>query len=227
MKISINGYIVPNEYKEVYDWFGIEACCPNDIKVAKAGGENELLEVTIGTCYGGSIFAGSEIGSEIASHKAGASIEITGLAASAASVIAMYAKSSMSPTAMMMVHNVSAMAEGDYHTMAKEADTLKQCNKSIAAAYTMKSGMSEADALSMMDKETWLTAAQAKEKGLIDDVMFGQSDPAQLVAAMSSGMLPRAVIEKTKSMLRDQQKPASPQAIDIARAKLNLIEKTI
>ncbi|MEL7609500.1 MAG: Clp protease ClpP [Bacillota bacterium] len=231
MKVNINGYIVPNDYKEVYDWFGIEAFCPNDLKSIKVAAA-EPLEVIIGTCYGGSIFAGSEIGAEIASHPHGATIDIMGLAASAASAIAMYAKNRMAPTAMIMVHNVSSVAEGDYHAMTKEAEILKQANAAIAAAYTMKSGMSLDDALKMMDKETWLTAAQAKEKGLVDEVMFETTDPAALVATAGAGMIPRAVIEKTKEMLAKLKAPVVPEpddsgTYDLAYAKLNFINKTM
>ena len=230
MKFNINGYIIPNEYKDVYDYFGYESCCPNDIKTAKVESNGEPLEVQIGTCYGGSIFAGSEIGTEIASHADGASIDITGLAASAAGVIAMFAHSRMSPTAMLMVHNVSGGAEGDYHAMDKEKSALMNANKAMAAAYVMKSGMSEKDALKMMDETAWLTAAQAKEMGLVDEIMFESVDPSQLVNSFGSGMIPKAVIEKTKAMLKNQQEQAptdQQKQIDIARAKLNLYEKMI
>ena len=203
MKVEIKGYIVPNDYKEVYDYFGIDATCPKDIADAIDQSGGEPLEVEITTCYGGSIFAGSDIYTALKAHKGGVSITITGLAASAASVIAMAGPSEMSPTAMMMVHNVSSEAEGDYHAMDKESSVLKQANKAMAAAYVSKSGMSEDDALKMMDKESWLTAAQAKERGLIDKVMFSDT----MVAAMSSGMLPKAVIEKTRAMLH----PAEPK----------------
>jgi len=226
MKLKINGYIVSNEWKPVYDFYGVESCCPNDITLAVTGKENELLEIEIGTCYGGDIFAGSEIGAAIKAHKGGASISILGLAASAASILAMYAPNEMSPTAMMMVHNVSSMAEGDYRIMSKESDTLKQCNKAMSAAYVMKSGMPEAEALKMMNDETWLTAAQAKERGLIDRIMF---DSSTLVASVGPGMIPKSVIDKTLKMLAD--KKATEQidntAMTIARAKLSLIEKTM
>lgn len=231
MKVNINGYIIPNEYKRVYDFYGYDSCCPNDIKKAKLSAVSESLEVKIGTCYGGSIFAGSEIGAEIASHAPGSSGEITGLAASAASVAAMYIKNlKMAPTAMMMVHNVSGGAEGDFHVMDKESNVLKQANRAMAAAYIMKTGMSEEEALKMMDKETWLTAAQAKEKGLVDGIMFEPSDPAQLVAAIGPGLIPKAVIEKTLKMMDEKQAEKSgkgTEAIDIARAKLDLIEKSL
>lgn len=232
MKVKINGYIVPNEHKPVYDFYGLEAFCPNDIKAAKSGSESEPLEVIIGTCYGGSIFAGSEIGAEIKAHPGGATIDVMGLAASAAGVIAMYAESRMAPTAMMMVHNVSSRAEGDYHVMDKESDILKQCNKAMAAAYVMKTGMSEAEALAMMNKETWLTAVRAKELGLVDAILFENADPDQLVASIGPGMIPKAVIEKTLKMLAEQKLPPAQLAggkkqFDLARAKLALIEKTL
>ena len=235
MKVNINGYIIPNEYKRVYNYFGVESCCPNDIKTAKATANGEKLEVSIGTCYGGSIFAGSEIGAEIKSHQAGAEIEITGLAASAASVIAMHAYCRMAPTAMLFVHNVQSVASGDYRAMDKESVVLQQCNKSIAAAYTMKTGMTEADALKLMDQESWITAQQAKEKGLVDEVMFENSS-SQLVAALGPGMIPEAVIKKTLAMLNEQEHeggdttptptPDNKNAFDLAYAKLNLTQKT-
>lgn len=232
MKININGYIIPNEYKRVYDYFKMDSCCPNDIKAAKLQAPGEPLDITIGTCYGGSIFAGSEIGSEIASHGPGSTGKIMGLAASAASVLAMYiGHLSMAPTAMMMVHNVSSYAEGDYHVMDKEKTTLISCNKAMAAAYVLKAGMTEDEALKMMDKETWLTAQQAKEKNLIDEVLFENTDPDQLVAAIGPGMIPKAVIEKTLKMLDEQESPESPpentMKISLARAKLNLIERSV
>lgn len=236
MKIEINGYIVPDEYKSAYEWYGIAAFCPNDIKQAKIKANGEHLEISIGTCYGGSIFAGSEIGAEIKNHSGGAAVEITGLAASAASVIAMFAKSKMSPTAMLMVHNVSSFAEGDWRVFAKESDTLKECNKAMAAAYVMKSGMSEVEALKMMNDESWLNAAKAKELNLIDEIMF-ESDPVQLVAALGPGMLPKAAIDKALKMIaekKSEREAADKTAqenrdteLTIARAKLSLIEKTI
>ena len=223
MKVKINGYIIPNEHKRVYDFYKMDSCCPNDIITAKSSAPNEPLEITIGTCYGGSIFAGSEIGAEIASHGAGSTGQILGLAASAASVIAMHIKTlSIAPTAMLMIHNVSSAAEGDYHTMEREKNTLVNCNKAMAAAYSLKSGMSEDEALKMMDKETWLTAQQAKEKGLVDEILFNDG---QLVAAIGPGMIPQAVIDKTLAMFAEQEPDNT--AVNLAYAKLNLIEKTI
>jgi len=219
MKIEVKGYVVGSDDKEIYDFFGISAIAPSDISSAIGDANGEPLDVEIGTCYGGEIYAGSEIYSALKAYKGGVNITITGLAASAASVIAMAGHCEMAPTAMMMVHNVSSYAEGDYHAMDKQSDTLKQANKAMAGAYTAKSGMSESDALAMMNKETWLTAQQALDKGLIDKVMF--SDSSQLVAAYSNGMLPRSVIEKTRNSLH----PAKPEPIEPPAIPENTADK--
>jgi len=178
---------------------------------------------------GGDIFAGSQIYTELKAYKGDVKIHIVGLAASAASVVAMAGKSDISPTAMVMVHNVSTLAGGDYHDMEKASEVLQEANKAIAAAYITKTGMSEKDALAMMDRETWLTAQQAVDKGLIDSVMF---ESTQLVASYNSGMLPQTVIEKVRNEIRNpfNSEPKATSQTDFlmqqeaAQAKLNLLK---
>jgi ATP-dependent Clp protease protease subunit len=218
IKINVKGAIVQNADKWIYDWFGIDATCPKDVTDAleKANGMPVDVEINSG---GGDIFAGSEIYTALRSYTGGVNIRIVGLAASAASVIAMAGKSEMSPTAMMMVHNVSSYAEGDYRDMDHQSEVLQQANKTIASAYVAKTGMTEKDALSMMDKETWLTAQQAVDKGLVDKVMF--SDSTQLAASYNSGLLPRPVIDKIRNQMKNPQ--AEKQA-DFLQAKLNLLK---
>lgn len=205
-KLEIKGYIVPNDDVEIYELFGYSVTCPADVRAVIETANGEPLDIEISTCYGGDIDSGSEIYSALKSYKGGVNIAITGLAASAASVIAMAGPSEMAPTARMMVHNVSTMAGGNYHDMDKTSEILQQADKSIAAAYMAKTGMSEADALAMMDKETWLTAQQAVDMKLVDKVMFAETGPQDLVAAMRMP-LPRAVIEKTREMLKNQKVP--------------------
>jgi ATP-dependent protease ClpP protease subunit len=126
---------------------------------------------------------------------------VVGLAASAASVIACAGKSDIAPTAQMMVHNVSTWAAGNYHDMDHASNMLKQANRAIAAAYTEKSGMSEKDALDLMDAETWITAQDAVDYGLIDKIAGSQNsiqdeDASVRLAASVGGMLPPSVINK-------------------------------
>lgn len=197
----------------IYSWYGIEATSPKDVTAVldRAGGQPVEVEINSG---GGDIFAGSEIYTALRAYKGEVNVYIVGLAASAASVIAMAGKSQMSPTAMMMVHNVSSYAEGDYRDMGHQSEVLQKANKTIAAAYVAKSGMSEKDALSLMDSETWLTAQQAVDKKLVDKVMF--SDQSRMAAAYN-GLLPQSVIDKAREQLTGTE-------AETLKAKLNLLK---
>lgn len=169
--INIRGDIVGNDDKWIYDWFGMDATCPKDITdTINSTADDEEIEVFINS-GGGSVMAGQEMYSAL-SQKKNVTIIIQSMAGSAASVVAMAGKSKISPVAMIMIHNVSICgASGDYHDMQKHAEILKQMNAAMAAAYTEKSGKGLDEILKMMDRETWLTANQCLEYGLVDEIM--------------------------------------------------------
>ena len=197
MKIDVKGAIVPDSDGWIYDWFGETYCSPSKVHAAldEANGEDVDIDINSG---GGDVFAGSEIYSAIRSYKGNVKIHVVGVAASAASVIACAAKSDIAPTAQMMVHNVSTFAAGNYHDMDHASEMLKQANRAIAAAYVEKAGMSEQDALDLMDAETWITAQDAVDYGLIDEIAGSQNGTGETVrlAASVGGMLPPSVIDK-------------------------------
>lgn len=200
MKIDIKGAIVSNDDAWIYDWFGETYTSPKNVSAAleEANGEDVDIEINSG---GGDVFAGSEIYAAIRAYPGTVNIHVVGLAASAASVIACAAKSDIAPTAQMMVHNVSTWAAGNYHDMDHASNMLKQANRAIAAAYVEKSGMSEKDALDLMDAETWITAQDAVDYGLIDKIAGSQNsvqdgDASVRLAASVGGMLPPSVINK-------------------------------
>jgi len=197
MKIDVKGAIVPDSDGWIYDWFGETYCSPSKVHAAldEANGEDVDIDINSG---GGDVFAGSEIYSAIRSYKGNVKIHVVGVAASAASVIACAAKSDIAPTAQMMVHNVSTFAVGNYHDMDHASEMLKQANRAIAAAYVEKAGMSEQDALDLMDAETWITAQDAVDYGLIDEIAGSQNGTGETVrlAASVGGMLPPSVIDK-------------------------------
>ena len=174
MDIYVNGTIVDSDDSWIYDIFDIENMSPAKFKDALKEADGNDVDIFINS-GGGSVFAGSEIYSMIQRYKGNVTIHVTGLAASAASVIACAGKCLMSATAQMMVHNVSAYAGGDYKNFDKMSEILKKANEAIAAAYVQKSGMSMQDALELMDVETWLTAKDALEYGLIDGIEENQN----------------------------------------------------
>ena len=104
-------------------------------------------------------------------------VQIDGVAASAASVIAMAGTTvRMSPTALMMVHNPWTTAMGDAEDMRKAIDLLSEVKESIINAYQIKTGLSRAKLSNIMDAETWLNAHKAKELGFCDEVLYEESD---------------------------------------------------
>lgn len=218
MKVNIKGPIVGNSDAWIYEWFGIEATSPSmvDKAIEKANGEDLEVEINSG---GGSVFAGSEIYTALKSYKGNVMVKIVGLAASAASVIAMAGKKvMMSPTAQMMIHNVSSCAEGDYREMEHTAEILKNANDTIANAYRLKTGKTQEELLRLMDNETWMTAQKAKELGFIDEVMF---EDIQLAASTSySGLLPPEVINKMRNTVKNPVQNES----DILISKLKFLK---
>lgn len=171
MQINVNGDIISNDDKWIYDWLGWDSTCPNDVKNALATkSENEKLTVLVNS-GGGSVMAGQEIYS-LLSGRNDVEIKVQSLAGSAASVIAMANHCEISPVAMIMIHNVSMSGvSGDYHDMQKNAEILRQMNAALASAYTAKTGKSNEEILKLMDKETWLTANQALEMGFVDGII--------------------------------------------------------
>ena len=205
-KVKVKGVIVSNDDKLIYDWFEMESTSPSDVEkeIEKANGAD--LEVEINS-VGGDVYAGSEIYTALKSYKGNVTTKIVGIAASAASVIAMAGKRVLiSPTAQIMIHNVSSCARGDYRDLGHEAEVLKNYNKSIASAYQLKSGMSEEELLQLMDAETWLTAKQALEYKLVDEVLF-ENDTISLVAGINtSRILPQEVIDKIRNTINNPLK---------------------
>lgn len=123
---------------------------------------------------GGSVFDASAIVMALAAHKGGVTAHIDGLAASAASWLALAAdKILMADTGMWMMHNASAYAWGEAKEMRKTADLLDAISGQIADSYKKRSKKKDEDIHNAMDSETWLTAEQAKQWGFVDEVVSG------------------------------------------------------
>ncbi len=222
MKINITGPIVSNNDARIYKWFGIEATSPSivDEALEKANGEDVEVEINSG---GGSVFAGSEIYTALKSYKGQVLIKIVGIAASAASVIAMAGDLIlMSPTAQMMIHTTTTYTSGDYREMEHTAEVLKNTDNTIANAYRLKSGKTQDELLEMMSHETWMTAEKAKELNLIDEIMF--EEELQLAASANyMGLLPAEVINKIRNIIKDPLNSGKDNA-DILMARFNYLK---
>lgn len=121
---------------------------------------------------GGDCIAASQIYSMLMDYKGDVTVKIDGIAASAASVIAMAGtKVLMAPTALLMIHNPATMAYGDYTEMQKAIEMLDEVKESIINAYEIRTGLSRAKLSHYMDSETWMNANKAIELGFADDVL--------------------------------------------------------
>ena len=126
---------------------------------------------------GGDCIAASQIYTMLMEYPHDVTVQIDGMAASAASVIAMAGtRVQMSPTSMMMIHNPFTMAMGDSEEMRKAIQLLDEVKESIINAYEIKTGQSRTKLSHLMDSETWMNAWKAKELGFCDEVMFAEED---------------------------------------------------
>lgn len=224
-RIDIRGRLIPNDYKWYYDWLEQDSTCPKDVKkVLDAAAPGDEVEVYINS-PGGVIDVGSEIYTMLRGRPE-VKIYITGEACSAASVIAMAGYCAMSPTALMMVHCVSSGQVGNHSDMEHMAEVLRTADQALCTAYMDKSGMSREEVLEMMERETWLTAGQAKEKGLIDAVMFENQEEELLpLTAGPIFILPsRSMLDKARRMMKEEaEKPKTENSVFLLQQKLNFL----
>lgn len=209
VKLKINGSIIPNSYKEVYEYFGLEGTAPKDIENALP--ENDDVEITINS-FGGSLSAGNEIYTSLMGFTGKVTIKVI-MAGSAASLIAMAGDDvQMSPVGQIMIHNVSMYASGDYRDMDKASEILKKSNASLSNAYQLKTGKSREEILALMDEETWLTAEEAIEYGFADGEMFvEEEDKSLLVADLGSGLLSPEAVEKMRNEMENKKEESKDE----------------
>lgn len=122
---------------------------------------------------GGDVFAAAQIYNMLMDYKGDVHVVIDGLAASAASVIAMAGTTvSMSPVAMMMIHNPWTVAQGEAKDMQKVIEMLGEIKESIINAYELRTGLSRTKLSHLMDSESWFNAKKAVELGFADKIIF-------------------------------------------------------
>ena len=126
---------------------------------------------------GGDCVAAAQIYNMLKEYPGNVTIKIDGIAASAASLIAMAGDNIlMSPVSMMMIHNPLTMAIGNADDMQKAAAMLDEVKESIINAYELKTGLSRAKLSHLMDDETWMNAVKAVELGFADGILYRDAD---------------------------------------------------
>lgn len=197
--IEVKADIVDNDTGKFYDWIGWDAVYPGKVSTLLDGADE--VEVNINS-NGGDVFAASEIYTLLSQHSGMVTVNIQGLAASAASVIAMAGDVvHISPTAQIMIHKAWTIADGNADDMAHTSEFLEGIDDSIMNAYVAKTGLDKSELSNMMAKETWLTANQAVDYGFADDVMdFGRSREPVL-NSIGYPQVSRAVVDRWKKTM--------------------------
>lgn len=174
---------------------------------------------------GGDVFAAAQIYNMLIGYPGKVTVKIDGLAASAASVIAMAGEEvQMSPVAMMMIHNPMTVAIGDSIEMRKAIEMLTEVKESIINAYEIKTGLSRAKISQLMDAESWFNAKKALELGFVNQIISAQevkngSNSHQIEAVMFSRMaVTNSLINK---LVPQKQEVKTP--INQLEKRLNLI----
>ena len=187
---------------------------------------------------GGDCVAAAQIYNMLIDYKGNVTVKIDGIAASAASVIAMAGtKVLMSPVSMMMIHNPMTIAMGDKADMEKAIEMLSEVKESIMNAYEIKTGLSRAKISHLMDAETWMNANKAMELGFIDDVLSREevsdddSQPAVPVMFSETAVM-NSLMGKIAEKCRINAKPAQPdkpqgRSVTELKEQLNTIKKFI
>lgn len=123
---------------------------------------------------GGDVVAASRIYNMLLDYPGKVTVNIDGIAASAASVVAMAASTvAMSPVSMLMIHNPATLAMGDKTELSRALDMLESVKDSIINAYQLKTGLSRAKLSKLMDAETWMDARAAIDLGFADELLNG------------------------------------------------------
>ena len=151
-------------------WLGDEVT-PKQFKSELFNGEGDIT-IWINS-PGGDVFAASQIYNMLMDYKGKVTVKIDGIAASAASVIAMAGgEVFISPTGLFMIHNPMTVAIGDAVEMEKAISMLSEVKEAIINAYELKTGLSRTKLAHLMDAESWFNAKKAVELGFADAIMF-------------------------------------------------------
>ena len=160
---------------------------------------------------GGDCVAASQIYSMLMDYKGNVTVKIDGIAASAASVIAMAGtKVLMAPTALIMIHNPMTMAFGDHEDMQKAIEMLDEVKESIINAYEIKTNLSRAKLSHLMDSETWMNATKAIELGFADDMLTDEKKQDEMPAYAFSGRAAETAL-MNKLVAKARPRPEKPQ----------------
>ena len=183
---------------------------------------------------GGDCVAAAQIYNMLMDYPHDVTVKIDGIAASAASVIAMAGtKVLISPVGMLMIHNPATIAWGDSAEIQKAIEMLGSVKDSIINAYEIKTGLSRTKLSHMMDAETWMDAHKAVELGFADGILERAEtqedmEPPEVTMLYSKAAVVNSLMDKIAAKCVTRRKPAEPdtgRTVDELMERLNLLKR--
>ena len=179
---------------------------------------------------GGDCIAASQIYSMLIDYKDDVTVKVDGIAASAASVVAMAGtKVLLAPTALMMIHNPAMGVFGDHNDMDKAKAVLEEVKESIINAYAIKTGKSRALLSKLMESETWMNANKAIELGFADGIL--EKEPNEVVSTdaymFGAKEFDMALVNKISDKSKDEPTSKKGRNVSGLKDKLATIKNYI
>lgn len=201
-------------------WFGDEIT-PKEFRGELNSGQGKVT-VWINS-PGGDCFAAAQIYNMLMEYSGPVDVHIDGIAASAASVIAMAGNHvAISPVGMMMIHNPATVSIGDEREMKKAMDMLSEVKESIINAYELKTGLPRKQLSNMMNAESWMNAKKALELGFADSILYDGDDEDDEPEGMifSRAAVTNSLLNKLKAQM---PKPDTRVDASVLNKRLDLI----
>jgi len=206
VKLSILEILIYEEIGENY-WSGGGVTAGTVAAAIKAAGAFESIALRINS-PGGSAFDGVAIYNLLRAQGKPIEVFVDGIAASAASVIAMAGDTiNMGTGSMLMIHNAAWGCYGDAQALRKAADVIEGISVTIGEIYVKRSGQDAAEVKAIMDAETWMGGAEAVEKGFatktVDQTDEEVAEAQQLVCKFKL----KAFRNAPAQFMQQQEKP--------------------
>ena len=201
-------------------WFGDEIT-PKEFRGELNSGQGKVT-VWINS-PGGDCFAAAQIYNMLMEYSGPVDVHIDGIAASAASVIAMAGNHvAISPVGMMMIHNPATVSIGDEREMKKAIEMLSEVKESIINAYELKTGLPRKQLSNMMNVESWMNAKKALELGFADSILYDGDDEDDEPEGMifSRAAVTNSLLNKLKAQV---PKPDNRVDASVLNKRLDLI----
>lgn len=219
--LKVSGEVISDDDSWIYDFLGIDYVNPKMIQTGldDANGEPVQVEINSG---GGNVWSGSEIYTMLRKYPGAVTTQVAGLAASAASLIAMAGDVvEISPAGMLMIHKAATVANGNSNDLEDAQKMLDSVDSTLANAYTQKTGIPHDEVLALMDSTYWISPDDAIEKGFADKVMFDDSKEPLPAVASFGGI---RNIEKLRNLLKGSTVDDNSKQLAFSNAEFEYLQ---